>query len=270
MVATLVRNSVSLDEVPASSSLSVRDAGLTIGSKTILDRVNLEVRKGEIICLIGPSGSGKTTLLRMLGGFVRPSSGSIHVSSGPLAGPTRNLAFVFQDYGRALLPWRTVRGNIALALEARRVARDSRAAIIDRLISQVGLAHAADSYPRQLSGGMQQRVQIARALAQEPDVLLMDEPFGALDAMTRESLQDELLRLAGETEMTVVFVTHDLEEAIYLGDRVVALSANPGRIAEIIDVDLPRPRDQLRTREDSRFLQLRHRLRAFLNPGDSH
>ncbi len=266
MGATMMTRLESRKPVPAPARLSAKEVGLRIGSKTILEQVDLQVRKGEIVCLIGPSGSGKTTLLRMLGGFVKPSEGTIRSDDRPLAGPTRNLAFVFQDYGRALLPWRTVRGNIALALEAQRIPAGERSAVLDRLTQQVGLVHAANSYPRQLSGGMQQRVQIARALALKPDVLLMDEPFGALDAMTRESLQDELLRIARETGMTVVFITHDLEEAIYLGDRVVALSANPGRIADIVDIDLPRPRDQLLTREDNRFLLLRHRLRAFLNP----
>jgi NitT/TauT family transport system ATP-binding protein len=157
-----------------------------------------------------------------------------------------------------------VRNNIELALEARKLPKAQWADIVDRLLEQVGLAHAADSYPRQLSGGMQQRCQIARALAQDPDVLLMDEPFGALDAMTRQTLQDELLKLGRERGITIVFITHDLEEAIYLGDRVIALSANPGRIADIVDVDLPFPRNQLTTREDARFLALRHRLYAFL------
>jgi NitT/TauT family transport system ATP-binding protein len=240
------------------------DIGLRIESKRILQGINLQVRAGEVLCLIGPSGSGKTTLLRLLGGFVRPSEGTVTLRDTPLSGPSRKVAFVFQDYGRALLAWRTVRRNVELALEASRTPRAARRPIVDRLLEQVGLGHAAESYPRQLSGGMQQRVQIARTLAQEPDVLLMDEPFGALDAMTRETLQDELLKLAASRGMTVVFVTHDLEEAIYLGDRVVALATDPGRIAEIVDVDLPRPRDQLTTREDPRFLALRHRLRGFL------
>lgn len=249
------------DEVPAI--LSVHSASFCVASKEILSPVSLDIRKGSFVCLIGPSGSGKTTLLRMMGGLAPASSGTVSFDGEPLKGPSRRLAFVFQDYGRALLPWRTVRGNVELALEARGVARQDMAAIVDPLIRQVGLAHAADAYPRQLSGGMQQRTQIARALAQDPDLLLMDEPFGALDAMTRQSLQDELLRLAAERGITIVFVTHDLEEAIYLGDEVVALSANPGAIADRIRIDLTRPRNQLTSREDPQFLAYRHRLYDF-------
>ena len=158
---------------------------------------------------------------------------------------------MFQDYSRALLPWRTVAGNVLLALEARGVPRAARPAEVNRLLHIIGLAdHAA--FPLQLSGGMQQRVQIARALAQRPRLLLMDEPFGSLDAMTRQALQDEIARLCRNERQTVLFVTHDLEEAIYLGDRVVALEANPGRVIEIVDIALPRPRDQLTTREHPR------------------
>jgi NitT/TauT family transport system ATP-binding protein len=248
----------------SSIQLNVSSAGLSIGAKHILHDIDLEVRTGEVLCLIGPSGSGKTSLLRMMGGFISASEGVVLARGRKIAAPSRRIAFVFQDYGRALLPWRTVRGNIELPLEACGTPRAERAAITERLLDQVGLAKAANAYPRELSGGMQQRVQIARTLAQSPDVLLMDEPFGALDAMTRETLQDELLKLAAVQNMTIVFVTHDLEEAIYLGDRVVALAANPGRIASVVDIDLPRPRNQLTTREDVRFLALRHRLREFL------
>jgi NitT/TauT family transport system ATP-binding protein len=177
-----------------------------------------------------------------------------------VTGPDRALAIVFQDYAKALLPWRTVAGNVALALESRQVPRAGRPEIIQRLLAQVGLADRADAFPLQLSGGMQQRLQIARCLAQAPQVLLMDEPFGALDAMTRQTLQDEVARLSADSGTTVVFVTHDLEEAIYLGDRVIAMESRPGRIGEVVDVDLPRPRNQLTTREDPRFLALRHRL----------
>ncbi len=247
--------------------LSAQDAGFSVAAKTILSPVSLDIRKGSFVCLIGPSGSGKTTLLRMLGGLAPASSGRVLFDGQVLTKPSRQLAFVFQDYGRALLPWRTVRGNVELSLEARGMAREAMPALADALIRQVGLAHAADAFPRQLSGGMQQRTQIARALAQDPEVLLMDEPFGALDAMTRQTLQDELLRLAAERGITIVFVTHDLEEAIYLGDEVVALSANPGAIADRVAIDLPKPRNQLGTREEPRFLALRHHLYAFLTGG---
>ena len=173
---------------------------------------------------------------------------------------------VFQDYTKALLPWRTVVGNIELALDTRTPRPDVRtkASIVERLLAQVGLTEAAGRYPRQLSGGMQQRLQIARCLAMEPELLLMDEPFGALDAMTRQTLQDEVARIAQETGMTVVFITHDIEEAIYLGDRVCAMQSRPGRISTVLDIDLKRPRDQLSTREDDSFLAYRHELFTYL------
>jgi NitT/TauT family transport system ATP-binding protein len=182
--------------------------------------------------------------------------------------PSPDVAVVFQDYGRALLPWRTAAGNVSLALEAARMPAAERPARIAELLAKVGLAAHADKYPLQLSGGMQQRLQIARCLAQRPQVFLMDEPFGALDAMTRQSLQDELTKLAEEAGTTVLFVTHDLEEALYLGDRVIALQANPGRVADIVDVRLPRPRNQLSTREHPEFLRLRHKLYGLVQDPD--
>jgi len=182
--------------------------------------------------------------------------------------PSRAAAFVFQDYGRALLPWRTVAGNVSLALEAAGIPRAQRSACVKRVLTTVDLAAHADKFPAQLSGGMQQRVQIARCLAQEPTLMMMDEPFGALDAMTRESLQDALARLVRENGFTVMFVTHDLDEAIYLGDRVVALRAHPGpdnpSLAALIDVQIPHPRNQLDTREHPEFLRLRRELYQYL------
>jgi NitT/TauT family transport system ATP-binding protein len=226
----------------------------------VLEDVSLDVAKEEILCVIGPSGCGKTTLLRALSGLQPLSQGEVAFHGAPVRAPRRELAIVFQDYGRALLPWRTVADNVALAFEARGLRRRQYVDRIPGLLRQVGVERHAQHFPSQLSGGLQQRVQIARCLAQEPEVLFMDEPFGALDAMTRQSLQDELMRLAGTNRNTIFFITHDLEEAIYLGDRVVALAPHPGRIAEVIDIDLPRPRDQLSTREDGRFLQYRHHL----------
>ena len=234
---------------------------------TILQDISLEVREHEFVCIVGASGCGKTTLLRLIGGLLQPTQGEVTFRGQRVTGPDRALAIVFQDYARALLPWRTVSGNVALALESRRVPRAERPEIIAKLLAQVGLADRADAFPIQLSGGMQQRLQIARCLAQSPQVLLMDEPFGALDAMTRQTLQDEVARLSAESGTTVVFVTHDLEEAIYLGDRVIAMESSPGRIGEVVDVDLPRPRDQLTSREDPRFLALRHRLFNLLPTG---
>ncbi len=250
------------------SILSFNDVAIHLGGREILSPTRFEVEKGEFISIIGPSGCGKTTLLRAAAGFVTPSGGSVSRHGKPIVGPSREVAFVFQDYGRALLPWRTIEGNISLALEAAGVPAGQRAARISKVLETVGLAAHAGKFPTQLSGGMQQRVQIARCLAQEPELLMMDEPFGALDAMTRESLQDELLRLVREQGLTVLFVTHDLEEAIYLGDRVIALRSNPTpeqpSLAAVIDVAIPHPRDQLSTKEHPDFLRLRRELYHYL------
>lgn len=250
------------------TALQVQNVSLAFGtggkSHTILDNISFDVFDGEILCLVGPSGCGKTTILRLLAGLLRPTAGRVLFDDADVTGPSRERAIVFQDYTNALLPWRTVAGNVALSLEARQVPHDQHAGIVSELLQKMGLRHAANQYPNQLSGGMQQRVQIARCLGQQPKILLMDEPFGALDAMTRQALQDELLQLAAEQRITVVFITHDLEEAIYLGDRVFALAANPGRIVEEIEVELPRPRSQLETREDRRFLAHRHHLFGLL------
>jgi NitT/TauT family transport system ATP-binding protein len=250
--------------------LAVEGLSYVVGDATpltILKDISLEVREHEFVCLVGASGCGKTTLLRLLGGLLTPTQGRVMFRGNTVTGPDRALAIVFQDYGKALLPWRTVYGNVELALESRRVSRAERPDVIHTLLKRVGLADRADAFPVQLSGGMQQRLQIARCLAQSPQVLLMDEPFGALDAMTRQSLQDEVARLSAESGTTVVFVTHDLEEAIYLGDRVISMESRPGRVGEVVDVALPRPRNQLTTREDPKFLSLRHKLFNLLPNG---
>ena len=244
--------------------IAVRGASISFAERQVLFDVSFDVAAGEFLCVVGPSGCGKTTLLRLLAGLLPLSGGEIHVDGQPVRGPSRERAIVFQDYSKALLPWRTVAGNVALSPEACHVAEPERSARVEELLGKMGLGHAARQFPSQLSGGMQQRVQIARALAQDPKVLLMDEPFGALDAIKRQGLQDELTRLAAEHGTTVVFITHDLEEAIYLGDQVSVLAANPGRIAEKIAVEIPRPRSQLETREDRRFLAYRHRLFGLL------
>jgi NitT/TauT family transport system ATP-binding protein len=238
-------------------TVSYQDAGQ---SRTILDELSLSLRNEEFVCVIGPSGCGKTTLVRALAGLVLPASGRIMFGDMPVTAPRRQLAVVFQDYGKALLPWRTVYQNVAFALEARKIHKSEHADRIELLLKQTGLVRYSAYFPHQLSGGLQQRVQIARCLALEPAVLLMDEPFGALDAMTRQVLQDELLRLCAQNRTTALFITHDLEEAIYLSDRVIALAPNPGRIAEVVDIEIPRPRNQLETREDPLFLQYRHHL----------
>jgi NitT/TauT family transport system ATP-binding protein len=242
------------------AALGFEAVGLELGSRPILHDIGFSVRRGEFVCVIGASGCGKTTLLRLIAGLVLPTTGSVRLGEQVVRAPSRDVAIVFQDYGRALLPWRTVTGNVSLALEAIGVPAPERGQRIAPLLAKVGLTDHADKYPAQLSGGMQQRLQIARSLAQDPSVLLMDEPFGALDAMTRQSLQDEVLRIVAERQATVLFVTHDLEEALYLGDRVIALYSNPGRIARVVDIPLPRPRHQLSTREHPEFLRLRREL----------
>lgn len=255
--------------VARDTLLRFDEVSIRLGGREILSPTTLEVARGEFVCVIGPSGCGKTTLLRAAAGFVRPAGGAVLRHEKTIEAPSREVAFVFQDYGRALLPWRSVERNIELALEAARVPMADRPARILKVMQTVGLGAHAAKFPVQLSGGMQQRVQIARCLAQEPELLMMDEPFGALDAMTREGLQDELSRLVRDKGLTVMFVTHDLEEAIYLGDRVVVLRANPGpdrpSLARLIDVPIPRPRDQLTTREHPEFLRLRRELYGYLD-----
>jgi len=248
----------------AAPIMGVTGAGVSFGAVAVLQDIHLSMRAGEFVCVIGPSGSGKTTLLRLLAGLQPASAGSVTHRNKPLTGPARGVAIVFQDYTHALLPWRNAAGNVSLALEAAGMPRSQRAGRIRELLEIVGLGAHAEHFPAQMSGGMQQRLQIARCLAQDPSVLLMDEPFGALDAMTRQKLQDEILRIVDASGVTAFFVTHDLEEAIYLGDRIVALEPNPGRIGAIFDVDLPRPRNQLTTREAPEFLRLRRALFDFI------
>jgi len=255
----------------AEPFLRFEDVSIRLGGREILSPTSFDVARGEFVCIVGPSGCGKTTLLRAASGLVAPSAGEVRRKGRAMTEPSREVAFVFQDYGRALLPWRTVEGNVSLALEAAGVPAAERGARIADVLGKVGLGRHGQKFPVQLSGGMQQRTQIARCLAQKPELMMMDEPFGALDALTRQSLQDELARLVREDGLTVLFVTHDLEEAIYLGDRVIALQANPGlgrpSLARMINVEIPRPRDQLGTKEHPEFLRLRRELFAFIEQG---
>jgi NitT/TauT family transport system ATP-binding protein len=229
--------------------------------RAILEDISLDVRDGEFFTIVGGSGAGKTTLLRILGGLTAATTGSAMYQNAPIAGPPEGVVVVFQDYSHALLQWRTVKHNIALGLEGR-LAGDELQRRIDEALQLVGLEVNGHDYPWQLSGGMQQRVQIARALALHPRVMLMDEPFGALDAMTKAALQDEVLRLHARTGTTFVFITHDIEEAIYLGDRTAVLAGPPGRIHSIFTIDLPRPRDQIETRQLPEFLHYRSQLHS--------
>lgn len=251
-------------QTSAAPLISLTAVDVVLGGGTILQDINLHIGKGEFVSLVGPSGCGKTTLLRVVAGLLPPTSGSVMCGGAAVTGPRRDVAIVFQDYGKALLPWRTAAGNVSLAFEAAGIPARKAVNQVRQLLDKLSLARHADKYPNQLSGGMQQRLQIARCLAQSPSILLMDEPFGALDAMTRQALQDEILRIVSSTGATAVFVTHDLEEAIYLGDRVVCLSPNPGKIAKTVDTNLPRPRNQLSTREDPEFLRLRRLLFNFI------
>lgn len=254
---------------PAKPQIAFSSVTLDLGGKTIIDKLSLEVRSGEFLCIIGASGCGKTTALRLAAGLYQPTAGQVSFDGQPMLAPRRDVAIVFQDYGKALLPWRTAAGNVSLALESSGVPPAQRAGRIVALLKKVGLPHHADNYPTEMSGGMQQRLQIARCLAQEPKALLMDEPFGALDAMTRQSLQDEVLALVAASRATAIFVTHDLEEAIYLGDRVIGLLPHPGRIGIDLSIELPRPRDQLTTREDPEFLRLRRELFDFIKASET-
>ncbi|HLI38461.1 MAG TPA: ABC transporter ATP-binding protein [Streptosporangiaceae bacterium] len=222
--------------------------------------VTFDVARGEFACVVGPSGAGKTTLLRCLAGLMPPTSGEALFEGNVLRRVPDRVGVVFQDYSRSLYPWLTVNRNIALPLKVRGVDKATRAKRIAEVLASVGLAGVGRQYPWQLSGGMQQRVAIARSLAYRPDLLLMDEPFASVDAQTRFELEDLILRVRDEFNVTVVFVTHDIDEAIYLADRIVVLSASPGVVAEIVDVALPRPRDQITTKSDERFARYRQKL----------
>ena len=223
--------------------LSVKDVSKVfhVGEERIeaLHHVSLDVAKGEFVCLIGASGCGKSTLLRIIAGFERPSSGDVRVYDAPISGPGSDRGMVFQDY--ALFPWMTVRQNIAFGPKQKKSQNVEETT--DKHLEMVGLVKFADRYPYQLSGGMKQRVAIARVLANEASILLMDEPFGALDALTREQLQDELLEIWARTQVTILFVTHSVEEATLLADRVLVMTAGPGRIESDNRVALSRPRD---------------------------
>ena len=245
--------------------IEFRNVKLSFGDQLVLGDLSFSIAPGEILCLVGPSGCGKTTALRVAAGLVAPTSGVATFAGAAIKGPRRDVAVVFQDYAKALLPWRTAEGNVSLALEALGTPRAERPAKITALLERVGLRGQGRKYPAQMSGGMQQRLQIARCLAQAPAALMMDEPFGALDAMTRADLQDQTLDIVRATGATILFVTHDLEEAIYLGDRVIGLKPHPGRIGVEFAVDLPRPRNQVSTRESPEFLAMRRRLYDFIH-----
>lgn len=221
-----------------------------------LDHVSLDIQKGEFICLLGPSGCGKTTLLNAIAGFEKVSSGSITIDGKEVFEPSAKNVTIFQNYG--LLPWRTVQKNVELGLEGKKLSGEERHKIAAKYIDLVSLSDFAKSHPNQLSGGMQQRVSIARALAVDPEIIFMDEPFGALDALTRINMQNEISGIWGKDKKTIIFVTHDIEESVYLADRIVVMTPNPGKIKCVINVPLARKRD--RTSPD--FLKIRDRIFA--------
>lgn len=246
------------DEVPM---LEVEALGKVYGSGAqavhAIDEIGFTVARSEFVCVVGPSGCGKTTLLRCLSGLMPATWGEVRVAGRKVDRTPEDMAIVFQDYSRSLFPWMSVEQNVAFPLRRKRLDAKRRKSLIHDSLQAVGLADAAQRYPWQLSGGMQQRVAIARALAYEPKILLMDEPFASLDAQTRADLEDLTLKLRHDYGVTVVFVTHDIDEAVYLADRVIALTPRPTRVRGVIEVDLPRPRDQLTTKELPEFARLR-------------
>lgn len=226
---------------------------------TALDHVNLTIDRGEFICLLGPSGCGKSTLLNAIAGFEQPTEGSITIDGREVRKPSPKNVTIFQNYG--LLPWRNVLRNVELALESQKVSKAERTARARKYLEMVGLDGFLDVSPHQLSGGMQQRVAIARALTAEPDIIFMDEPFGALDAITRIKLQDDILEIQRNQKKTIIFVTHDIEEAVYLADRVVVMTPNPGRVKCVVKIELGPGRD--RTAED--FFKTREKIFEIFN-----
>ena len=207
-----------------------------------LEKVDLSIEEGKFICLLGPSGCGKTTLLNMMAGFDKPSTGAIKINGNDVSQPSIDRIAIFQNFG--LLPWRTVIKNVELGLESKGFDEKKRREIAEEYLKLVGLSNYKKHHPNQLSGGMQQRIAIARALAVDPEILFMDEPFGALDAMTRMTMQDEIERIWQEKKKTIIFVTHDIEEAVFLADKIVVMTTGPGRVKKIIDVPLARKRDR--------------------------
>ena len=230
------------------------------GDVEAVRNLTFDLRAGELACLVGPSGSGKTTLLKCISGLMAPTEGEVLLDGKRVSGPPKKMAVVFQEYGRSLFPWMRVRDNVELPLKNQGVPKAERDRLVDEALEAVGLAHVPRSYPWQLSGGMQQRVAIARAIAYQPEVLLMDEPFAAVDAQTRADLEDLIRTVWKKLGITVLFVTHDIDESVYLGERVIILSSSPTVIQEDITVDLPADRDQLNTRSLPRFTELRHHV----------
>ncbi len=248
----------------AGTVIAVEGLGKTYGTgdaaKVAIERIDLDVQAGEFVSIVGPSGAGKTTLLKCLTGLLEPSTGRTLFEGTAIAAPPARMALVFQDYGRSLFPWMTVRRNVELPLLDKGIEKRERRQRVHEALDAVGLPGTEQRYPWQLSGGMQQRVALARALAYKPDCLVMDEPFASVDAQTRFELEDLVLELRHAFGITVLFVTHDIDEAVYLSDRIVVLTRSPATVRAVLDIDLPRPRDQIATKGHHRFGELRTQL----------
>jgi NitT/TauT family transport system ATP-binding protein len=251
------------DEVARDATALVEVRGLTKrygaaqSGKLVLDGVDLDVGRKLFLTIVGPSGAGKTTLLRCMAGLLAPTAGSVVMNGEPVVKPPQSLALVFQDYSRSLMPWMSIRKNVELPLLSKKITRSERRDRAEEALAAVGLTGSTNQYPWQLSGGMQQRAAIARALAYRPEALLMDEPFASVDAQTRADLEDLTRGVRDRFGMTVILVTHDIDEAVYMGDEVIVLSAAPARIRKRITVDLGAARDQLTTKSSARFTELR-------------
>jgi NitT/TauT family transport system ATP-binding protein len=247
--------------------LTVEGLRKTYGEHEAIRELSFEIADHELVCIVGPSGAGKTTLLKCMSGLLEPSAGRVAVDGREVTAPPPEMAFVFQDYSRSLLPWMTVHGNVELPLRHKGLDGARVRELVARSLTAVGLEGTDDRYPWQLSGGMQQRVAIARALAYEPEILLMDEPFASVDAQTRADLEDLVLGLHRDLHVTTIFVTHDIDEAVYLGERVIVLSRPPTTVQEELEIPLPAPRDQVATKELPEFARLRaHVYRAIRRP----
>ncbi len=232
--------------------------------------ISLSISEREFVCVVGPSGCGKTTLLKCMSGLLQPTAGEITLHGRKISGPPEEMALVFQEFGRSLMPWMSARDNVLLPLRHKDLDKAERKRLTEEAIEAVGLTGFIDRYPWELSGGMQQRVAIARALAYQPDILLMDEPFASVDAQTRGDLEDLVLEVRRRYEMTVLFVTHDIDESVYLSDRIAVLTPAPTEVLEVLDVDLPHPRDQVETKELSEFARLRAHVYRLIKRKQSH